>query len=117
MPAPQLHTFFATFTTDNLGQINVQDHHLGGILNIEAFSKVNVEIVQWPQAATPLSMTVQCNMGKISGPTLAQTVGKFPLSIDGAIHTFDVVGPEFVLALTGGPPNTAVPLQAWIFIH
>ena len=112
MAAPQLHTYFNTYTTDHLGQI-----FLSGILNVEAHNKVNVEINQWPQASTPITMTVNCTMGKISGPTLAQNVGQFPLSTDAVIQTYDVVGPEFSLVLTGGPPNTDVPLQAWVFVH
>jgi len=43
-----------------LGQI-----FMTGILNVEAFSKVNLEIIQWPHA--PVNMTVLCDMGKISG--------------------------------------------------
>jgi len=110
MPAPQLNTYFRTFKTDHLGQIL-----MSGILNIEAFSKVDFEIIQWPQA--PVNMTVLCNMGKITGQTLAQNVGHFPLGTAAQIHTFDVLGPEFVVVLTGGPPDTEVPLQAWVFLH
>jgi hypothetical protein len=86
-----------------------------GILNVEAYNKVNVQIIQWPHA--PVSMTVSCMMGKINGETLAQTVGQFPLATAALIHTFDVVGPEFNLVLTGGPPATSVPVQAWVFLH
>jgi len=109
-PAPQLSTYFGTFKTDHLGQIL-----MSGILNIEAFSKVDMEVIQWPQA--PVNMTVLCNMGKISGQTLAQNVAHFPLGTAAQIHTFDVVGPEFIVVLTGGPPDTDVPLQAWVFLH
>jgi len=56
-------------------------------------------------------------MGKISGVTLSETVGQFPLGTTAAIHTFNVVGPEFNLAITGGPPNTDVPIQAWVFLN
>src|SRR5580692_8215717 len=110
MATPELKTYFQTFKTDSLGQI-----FMTGILNVEAFGKVHVEIVQFPTAA--VSMTVVCDMGKLSGTTLAQTIGQFPLGTAGQIHTFDVIGPEFSLVLTGGPPNTDVPIQAWIFLH
>jgi len=62
-------------------------------------------------------MNVTCYMGKISGVTLSETVGQFPLGTTAAIHTFNVVGPEFNLAITGGPPNTDVPIQAWVFLN
>ena len=107
---PKLNTYFKTFKTDSLGQI-----FMTGILDVKAYSKVNVEIIQWPHA--PVSMTVSRNMGKISGSTLAQTVGQFPLGTAGIIHTFEVVGPDFSVVLTGGPPNADVPIQAWVFLH
>ena len=56
MATPQLKTYFQTFKTDHLGQI-----FMTGILSVEAYSKVNVEIIQWPHAA--VTMTVTCNMG------------------------------------------------------
>jgi len=110
MAAPELKTYFQIFTTDSLGQI-----FMTGILNVEAFDKVNLEIVQFPHAA--VSMTVICDMGKVSGTTLAQTVGQFSLGTAGQIDTFDVIGPEFSVVLTGGPANTDVPIQAWVFLH
>jgi hypothetical protein len=111
MPTPQLYTYFKDFTTDNLGRIIV-----AGPLKLEAYSKVNVQIMQFPQVA--VSMTVNCSMGRITPPSLSQYVEQFPLtSSDPPIHTYDVIGPEFMLLLTGGPPNTTVPIQAWIFIH
>jgi hypothetical protein len=108
--APQLNTYFKTFKTDALGQI-----FMSGILNVEAFNKIHLEIIQWPHA--PVNMTVSCDTGKISGQTLAQTVGQFLLGTAGQIHTFDVIGPEFSVVLTGGPPNTDVPIQGWVFLH
>lgn len=109
MPAPLLKTYFQTFKTDHLGQI-----FMTGILDVADYSKVNVEIIQWPHAA--VSMTVSCQMGKISGTTLSDVVGQFPLGTAGVIHSFDVIGPEFSLVLVGGPPNTDVPIQAWVFL-
>jgi hypothetical protein len=106
----QFLTYFSTYTTDHLGQI-----FLTGVVKAEDYRKVDFEIIQWPPAA--VSMNVQCNMGKISGETLAASVVQFPLGTAAQIHSFDVVGPELSCVLTGGPPNTAVPLQAWLFLH
>ena len=110
MATPQLKDYFQTIKTDKLGQI-----FLTGPLNVQDFSKINLEIIQWPHAA--VTMTVTCSMGKISGSTLAQNMGQFPLGTAGQIHSFDVIGPEFSVVLTGGPPNTDVPIQAWVFLH
>ncbi|HEX7962711.1 MAG TPA: hypothetical protein VF493_22570 [Terriglobales bacterium] len=107
---PVLKTYFQTLKTDHLGQI-----FLTGILDVSHFNKVSVEIIQWPHTA--VQMNVLCQMGKISGSTLAQTVAQFPLGTTAQIHPFDVVGPDFSVVLTGGPPNTDVPIQAWVFLH
>lgn len=110
MAAPVLHTYFQSFKTDNLGQI-----FLTGILNVQDFNSINVEIIQWPHAA--VSMSVSCQIGKISGQTLSEAVAQFPLGTTAQIHTFNVIGPEFSVVLTGGPANTDVPIQAWVFLH
>lgn len=107
---PELKTYFKTLKTDHLGQI-----FLTGILDVKDFNKVSVEIIQWPHTA--VQMTVQCMMGKITGTTLAQLVAQFPLGTTAQIHAFDVIGPEFSVVLTGAPPNTDVPIQAWVFLH
>ena len=110
MTVAVLNTYFKTFKTDGLGQI-----FMTGILDVKEYNKVNIEIIQWPHAA--VSMKVVCDMGKITGETLAETVGQFPLGTTATIHTLDVVGPEFSVVLTGGPPNTDVPIQAWVFLN
>ena len=110
MAAPKLVTYFKTFTTDALGQI-----FLTGIVDVSAYSQVNVEIIQWPHAAvTWLEKTL---VQIPSGSTLAQVVGQFPLGTAGLIHTFNVIGPEFSVVLTGGTPTTDVPIQAWLFLR
>lgn len=101
-------TFFQTFTTDSLGQI-----FLTGPMDARGFSKVSIEIIQFPTAVPGLSVSV--TEGKISGSTLAQFIDVFPLASAAKIRTYDVMGPEFSLVLTGGPPNTQVALQAWVY--
>ena len=110
MANPTLNTYNQSFQTSSVGMVSVT-----GILNVEAYNTINLEIVAGPHA--PAGMTVQCIFGQISGETLAQVVSQFPLGSATEIHTFNVVGPEFNLELVGGPPNTAVPIQAWVFLH
>jgi hypothetical protein len=69
-----------------------------------------------------INMTVNCEMGTYSGGdgggTLAQSVGQFALEfLQPVIHSFDVIGPEFRIVLTGGPPNTDVALQGWLLLQ
>ena len=108
--ATKMTSYFQTFKTDQAGQI-----FMTGILDVHAYRKVNLEIIQWPHV--PVNMAVSCMMGKLSGSTLAQTVAEFPLGTTSVIHSFEVVGPEFSVVLTGGTPNTDVPIQAWIFLN
>ncbi len=54
------------------------------------------------------------NMGKISNTTLSQMFTR-PTSPH-RIYTFDVIGPEFVLWLTGGPPNGTDHVRLWVFL-
>jgi hypothetical protein len=103
-------TFFDTFTTDNLGQI-----FLTGVIDVQEYGKVHLEIFQWPTIQA--DMTVSCVMGKISGETLAQEIEQFPLGANPIIHTFEVIAPEFTVNLTGGTPATEVPIQAWVFLN
>ncbi len=90
-------------------------------LAVDAYDSVNLEIVA--VHGTPPNMTVLCNMGNLSGlghfngQTLGSVVGQFPLApFDSVIHNFSVTGPEFSVQLTGGPPNTKVNFEAWIFL-
>jgi hypothetical protein len=104
---------FRTFTTDNLGQID-----LTGNMNVEAYRKVNFMLI----TESGINMTVECEMGTYSGGggggTLALSVGQFALEfLQPQIHTFDVIGPEFRIVLFNGPPNTDVPLQGWLLLQ
>ncbi len=109
--ASKLLTYFKTFTTDKLGQI-----FLTGAQNLDGFSKVDLEIAQFPTKVAGIS--VQVSMGKITGTTLAQVVDSFPLPTGApTIKTHDVIGPELSVVLMGGPPNTAVDIQGWVYLH
>ncbi|SRR5258708_1985668 len=105
MATPVLRNYFQTFKTDHLGQI-----FMTGILDVQAFSQVDLEIIQWPHVAA--TMTAVCDIGKITGQPLA-----FPLETAGQIHTFSALGPEFSVVLSGGPPDTDIPIQARVFLH
>lgn len=86
-----------------------------GILNVEAFKKVHLEIIQWPAKA--LNMSVECYMGEFSGTTLGVKVDQFRFEATGQIHSYDVTSPTFSVVLIGGPPHASVPVQAWIFVN
>jgi hypothetical protein len=106
----QLKTYYQSFTTDTLGQV-----FLTGPISTRGFSKISVMMTQWPPANLSLSTTYF--IGKISGQTLAESLGTFPLANSDIIHTFDVIGPEFSVVLTGGPANATVPIQGWVYLH
>jgi hypothetical protein len=110
MATPQLNSYFKTFKTDSDGRIEVT-----GILNVEAYNSIDFMIIQWPHANVTMSLTA--DIGKISGATLAQSAASFQLGTTATIHSVKVIGPEFSLTLLGGPVNTDVPIQAWVFLH
>ena len=110
LTTPQLLTYFQPFTTDQFGQI-----FLTGILDVKDNKEADLEIIQFPGNLP--NMTVRMHMGKISGATLSSIVGSFALGTSTTIHTFNVVGPEASVVITGGPANTAVNIQAWLFLH
>ena len=110
MANPQLNTYFKTFKTDSNGRIDVT-----GILNVEAYNSIDFMIIQWPHANVSMSLTA--DIGKISGSTLAQSAVNFTVGTAATIHSVKVIGPEFSITLLGGPVNTDVPIQAWVFLH
>jgi hypothetical protein len=113
MPTPVLHTYLQNFTTDALGQIAVT-----GVLSLTSgFERVNLQIVQYPSAVPNLN--VQVNMGLIGTTTLSHPVDTFPLGVGGSpsIHSYGVMGPNLSVLIHGGPPHTAVSLQAWLYLH
>jgi len=110
LASTRIQNLLSSFRTDSAGNIL-----LTGILNVEAFDKINLAIVQ--SSRPPVSITAVCEMGKLSGYTLAQVIGRFPVEETAhQIQTFDVIGPEFSVVLHG-PPNTEVSIQGWVFIR
>jgi hypothetical protein len=105
-------TYFQDYLSDSFGQI-----FLTGILDIRPYRKAHVEILQFPSNVPNLNVSVV--MGKISGWTLAQKIDQFPLGSGGTpkIMSYDVVGPDMSVYIDGGPPDTPVSIQAWVFLH
>jgi hypothetical protein len=83
------------------------DPQTSNIISTTGYRKVNIRI------GTTSATSIMVNMGKISGPTLSQM---FTQTMSQKIHTYDVVGPEMVLWLTGGPPNKTEKVQLWVYL-
>jgi hypothetical protein len=109
----QLLKYFRTFTSDKFGQIE-----LTGILGIEAYHTVNLEIVAGYKDQVR-DLRVMVNMGKITGTTLSESIDHFTISVTDIIHihTYPVIGPELAVWVLGAPPHTAVDIQAWVFLN
>ena len=114
MATPQVLKYFKTFTTDQLGQIQLTD-----IVDIKDFSKVNFAIVTDPLQDPTRILTALVYMGQLSGVTVGEPVDEFVIDPyrGGSIHTYDVVGPELAIWVMGAPANTNVNVQAWVFLH
>jgi hypothetical protein len=78
------------------------------IVDVTEFRQVSVRI------GTPMATSWSLVMGKISGVTLAV---EHMRSVDNAIHTFDVVGPEIALWLKGGPPRSRDKVELWVYLR
>ncbi len=76
------------------------------ILDVRNYRKVSVLI--GPTKAAKGIITI----GKISGSTLSV---QYDIPIDGKVHSFDVVGPEINLGLTGSTSSPKESVQAWIY--
>ena len=74
-------------------QLELSNH----IVDIREFRQVSVRV------GSSEATAFEIYIGKISGPTLSTRHSR---PIDQGVHTFNIVGPEMVLALTGGPPET-----------
>jgi hypothetical protein len=94
-----------TYSASGEGRVPL-DPSVGNIIKVNGFRKFSVLI------GTTRATSMMLFIGKISGPTLSQ---RFTQPVDAKIHTFDVVGPEMTLWLTGGPPNTTERVQLWVY--
>jgi hypothetical protein len=83
------------------------DPKTGHVIDVKKFRRVSILI------GSTKAGSCMMFMGKISGPTLSK---QFTLPLDGDIHTFDIVGPEMSLFLSGGKPNTKENVQLWVYL-
>jgi hypothetical protein len=98
----------ASITYNASGQAQVVlDPAIGSIISVAGYHRVSIRI------GTTKATSFMLNMGKISNTTLSRIITR---SINQQIHTFDVVGPEMVLVLVGGPPNTTESVRLWVFL-
>ena len=97
-----------TVTYSASGEAQVVLDAGNAIIQAAGYHKISVRV-----GATHAT-SFMINMGKISNATLSQMFSR--PTVPGRIYTFDVIGPEFVLWLRGGPPNTTEQVQLWVFL-
>jgi hypothetical protein len=113
IPHTRLINFVDQPTTINysqVGEAQVQlDPQTGGTLDIRQFRRVHIRV------DSTRATSIEVDMGKISNTTLAERrlVVQPP---DQKTHTLEVVGPEMVLWLRGGPPNTQEQVKLWVYL-
>lgn len=95
-----------TYSASGQAQVIV-DPSNGGTVDLTGYHTVYLRIGK--AKATGFSV----NMGKIKNSTLSQM---FTGTITNQIRSFEVKGPEMVLWLTGGPPNTTDTVQLWVYV-
>ncbi len=98
----------ATIHYSQHGQAQVPlDPAVGSIIDVSQYRRVSVEIGQTHATSAALYM------GKISGATLSML---FAVPLDGKIHTFEIVGPQITLWLSGAAPNSQEQEQLWVYL-
>jgi hypothetical protein len=114
MATTTLMTFDQAYETDDSGELSLTDN-----IDIKDFRNVDFEIINWPDPASDPNEEIQVvvEMGKLSGWTLAATIDQFPLNSEPVIKSYNVVGPELSIYIQGAPANTAINIQAWVFLH
>jgi hypothetical protein len=112
MAIPNVQFFQQTMKTNALGNIELVPPAKNNIID---YSHVHMQIIQDSRISHVTNMVVSASMGKLSGTTLGQDVGSWPLDQSPCkIHSFPVIAPEFSVFITGGPKNTDVGIIAWI---
>ena len=96
-----------SYTASGFGRV-VLDPQTDGVIDITGFRTISVLI--GPTKATSFAVLI----GKISGATLADSANQ---PVDQKIHTFNVTGPQMVLNLNGGPPNSHEKVQLWVYLR
>jgi hypothetical protein len=97
-----------TVTYGAQGQAQVKLAPAGAVINVTGYRRVSV--IVGSSHATNLRFMA----GKISNSTLATYLYNGPSDLKR--HTFEVVGPEFVIVLTGAPPNSTDHVQVWVYL-
>jgi hypothetical protein len=114
---PQLITYSRTFKADQNGMADIT-----GILNVEAFGRVNVTLQRSPSSSPEIQqMQLVLSMGTLSSEVVQAHDNVFDLwdtDLNSAvINSFEVVGPEVSLKLVGAPANVDVFLEGWVFLQ
>jgi hypothetical protein len=125
MATPQLIKYFKTFTSNNMGLIDL----LTGTVDIKEYNTVNfrIEVTPWvpksPYQAPPPDLRVSVGMGSYGAPSVGQEIDSFPLSLspyqppDEKIRTYSVAGPDLVIWIHNAWPNVHIDINAWVFLH
>ncbi len=95
-----------TYSASGEGRV-VLDQAIGSIVRVAGYRKLSILL------GSTKATSVDLYFGKISNATLSQRTS---IPVDRKIHSFDVVGPEMLIVLVGGPPNTTESVQIWAFL-
>lgn len=95
-----------TFSQSGEGRVPL-DPQTENVIKTTGYRKVSIRI------GSTSATTFIVHVGKISNATLSQSI---TWSKTSKIKTIEVIGPEMVLYLTGGKPNTTEEVQLWVYL-
>jgi hypothetical protein len=99
------YSFDSSYTTDANGRFQLT----GNVTNI--YRQVSISVAT--KGPIGVALTMHVAMTSIYG---FSDVGTFPNG-DGLIHTFPVVGSQFILYATGALPSVLIQMHGWVFIN
>ncbi len=95
-----------TFNASGQAQIKVSP--AGAVINVTGFRRVSVQV------GSTHATNLRIQIGKISGTTLSSYLYNGPANQQ--IRTYEIVGPELVLVLSGAPANSTDHVQLWVYL-
>ncbi|HKC80843.1 MAG TPA: hypothetical protein VKB91_06575 [Gemmatimonadaceae bacterium] len=90
------------------GQAQIKLTPTAAVISVTGYRRVSVIV------GSTHATNLRIQMGKIAGATLSTSLYNGP--VNQQVHTYEVIGPELVLVLTGAPANSTDHVQVWVYL-
>lgn len=90
------------------GQAQIKLTPTAAVISVAGYRRVSVLV------GSTHATNLRIQMGKIAGTTLSTYLYNGP--VNQQVRTYEVIGPEMVLVLTGAPANSTDHVQVWVYL-